>query len=89
MITNSGNGEPGWKIECKVLGISKEDECLVEAGKPESVLLENKNSSGELLVLATFQKLRKIKCSVGGAEAGEQTGSLALLQANKQGLQVT
>jgi hypothetical protein len=89
VITNTGSGEPGWKIKCKVLGIAKEDLCTQESGKPESVLLENKNTNGELLVLATFQKLRKADCSIGGIEEGEVIGAIAILQANKQGLQVT
>jgi hypothetical protein len=89
IIENAGSGEPGWEIECKVLGVPAVDKCVQEAGKPESVLLVNKNSSGELLVLGTFQKLRKVECSVGGVESGEVVGSIAILQANKQGLQVT
>jgi hypothetical protein len=88
-LTGAGSGEPGWKVTCKVLGISKSDECLTESSKPESTLLENKSTSGELLVLATLQHARKAKCSVGGAEAGEVSGSLAVLQANGSGLRVS
>jgi hypothetical protein len=89
-LTGTGSGEPGWKITCKVLGITESDECLTESEKPESILLENKlTGSTELLVLATFQHARKAKCSVGGAGAGETSGSVAILKANGWGLRVS
>jgi hypothetical protein len=90
-LENAGNGEPGWEVKCKapILG-STTDECLAEAGNPETLLFENKNTGGEtpLLVLATFEHARKAKCSLGGAKSGEVTGSLAILKANKWGLRV-
>ena len=78
----------GWAVTCKVLGVTKTDECLTEEG---STLVENKLTSGkEQLVLNDFEeKSPKAKCSVGGAEAGEVKGTIALLQANKQGLAAT
>jgi lysophospholipase L1-like esterase len=85
-LIGDGKGEPGWKIECKTALGTQTDECLTETEKPESVLLENKLTNGELLVLATFQHLRKAKCSQGGAEAGEVTGGLAISKTNGSGL---
>src|SRR5580704_16925504 len=89
-VTPGAGKEPGWALECKVLGISKEDVCENEEGKPESLALKNdatKNGTKtELLVLATFEELRKAKCSVGGAESGRVKGSLSILKANEWGL---
>lgn len=87
-LTSTGSGGPGWSVTCKVLSISKEDECVTEAGKPENLILENKVTGSELLVLATFRKTRKAKCSVGGAESGEVAGSLAMSKANGWGLRI-
>ncbi len=92
-LSGTGNGEPGWNISCKVLGIVKADKCVQEAAAPESISLENKStvvgSETELLVLATFTHKTKANCEVGGAKAGEVTGNLATLQANGWGLRVS
>ncbi len=85
-LIGDGKGEPGWKFECKTSIGTQTDECLTESEKPESLLLENKLTNGELLVLATFQHLRKAKCSQGGAESGEITGSIGILKTNGTGL---
>jgi hypothetical protein len=92
-ISAAGAGEPGWKVECKVLGLVEEDICTQEASKPESLVLLNKattvGTETQLLVLATFQHLRKAKCKVGGVESGEVKGSVALLQVNGWGLKIS
>jgi hypothetical protein len=88
MLTSAGSGEPGWKIECKVLGVTEADECLAESELPERVVLENKATGSELLVLARFNNEVKGKCSIGGAEAGEITGTLAILKTNGSGLRI-
>jgi hypothetical protein len=81
--------EPGYLLKCKAPLIgSITDECVQEEGKPESILLENKATGTELLVLATFQHLRKAKCTQGGAESGAVTGSVAILKANGWGLRI-
>jgi RHS repeat-associated protein len=85
-LIGDGKGEPGWKVECKTSIGTQTDECLTESEKPESLLLENKLTNGELLVLATFQHLRKAKCSQGGAESGEITGSIGISKTNGTGL---
>jgi hypothetical protein len=92
-LSGTGNGAPGWNVECKVLGVSKPDKCVQEEAKPEHIALENKStvvgSETELLVLSTFSGKEKAECEVGGAKAGEVTGSLAMLQANGWGLKIS
>ena len=87
-LAGTGSGEPGWEVECKVGSNKVNDVCIQEAGKPESVLLENKVTGTELLVLATLQSLRKTNCSAGGKEKGELGGALAGLGVGK-GLRVS
>jgi hypothetical protein len=86
-ITADGNGSPGWLVECKVLGISKGDECTNAEG---TSLVENKVTGTELLVLTTFEKKTpKANCSVGGTGAGEVAGIIAILKENGWGLRVS
>jgi hypothetical protein len=88
-LVGTTNGEPGYKLKCKapIVG-SITDTCVQEAGKPESLLLANVATGTELLVLATFQSLRKPECSQGGKESGKVTGSVAILKANGWGLRI-
>ncbi len=93
-IEGTGNGEPGWEVECNTIGGDKTDICKQEAGKPETLTLENvksKNAAGEesLLVLATFLKKFKADCSEGGKESGVVSGQLAILKENGWGLRVS
>jgi hypothetical protein len=90
-IENSGAGEPGWKTRCLAINGEKEtDECTSEsAEKLESANLENKMTGSELLVLATFAKAHKAKCSKGGKEEGEIEGQGAILLATGVGLRVS
>ncbi len=68
-ITETGNGEPGWKVKCS--GV--EDECLTEAGKEGSTLESNEQATG--VALGEFdEKSGKAKCSIGGAGQGEVRG---------------
>ena len=76
-LSNTGNGEPGWEVECKVGSNKINDLCEQEPGTQESILAENKATGTELLVLGTFNHLRKGKCSTGGKAVGEVVGSLA------------
>jgi hypothetical protein len=92
-ITSGGSGEPAWVVTCTVpiLG-EREDIC---AGEKITAVVKNvvtKGVSGELLVLGVFEKpttAEKLNCTVGGKEAGEILGSIALLQANGQGLRAS
>jgi len=85
-IIKGTGGQPGWKSECSVLKIKEKDECLQEEKKPELLLGLNVNSGGEQLVLVTFEKARKAKCSKGGAESGTVANSLAVLKLGGVGL---
>ncbi len=87
-LTSTGSGEPGLDIECKVLGVTKSDECVATKEWPESLILENKATGSELFVLATFQKSSKAKCSVGGEVSGVLAGSFAISKANGAGLRI-
>src|ERR1700689_2030995 len=76
-------GEPVWSITCRVLGTSDENRCSFKASQAESLVLVNRatknGTTTELLVLATFQNLRKLSCSLGETEI---TGSLSVLKTN-------
>jgi hypothetical protein len=87
-IEADGGGEPGWAVTCKTVLGSKTDTCTSEGGQTEEVLLENKLSSGSLLVLGTLEKKRKADCTEGGKESGEAEGQEAILLASKGALQV-
>jgi hypothetical protein len=89
LLKGTTGKEPGWELECEIAGVKASDKCEQVVGEPESILLENKATGTELLVLGTFQHLRKSTCSLGGAKTGEVTGSLAVLQANSWGLRVS
>ncbi|HWX46409.1 MAG TPA: hypothetical protein VNY52_13965 [Solirubrobacteraceae bacterium] len=66
-VKNSGAGTPGWQVTCG--GIVK-DTCEAEG----SAGLENVESTGE--VIGKFDgKTKKAKCSIGGEESGEVTGT--------------
>jgi hypothetical protein len=81
------NGGPGWTFTCSILKVKDTDSC--KAVGPESQELLNVNSgAGGLLVLATFQRLRKQTCTLGGSGSGEVAGSLAIFKANGWGLRV-
>jgi hypothetical protein len=87
-ITNgkTGSEAPGWAITCKVLGITEKDVCVTENS---SGLVENKVSSGELLVQGTFEaKTPKGNCTIGGTGASEQLGAGFVTSANGSGLRV-
>ncbi len=50
------SGKPGLKVKCKVAGVSVEDTCKFTG--TESLGLENKHIGSELLILATYDKLK-------------------------------
>jgi hypothetical protein len=88
-IEADGNGEPGWAVTCKTVLGSKTDTCTSEgSSKYETAHLENKLSGTVLLVLGTFIKAHKAKCTEGGAEEGEVEGQFAILLASGNGLSV-
>lgn len=88
-LSSTGAGEPGWEVECEAGGTVVADKCEQGAGTQESILLANKATGTELLVLGTFQHLRKANCSAGGKEKGEVVGALAGLISSTVGLRVS
>jgi hypothetical protein len=85
---DGGGGEPGWAVTCKTILGSKTDTCTSEKEKEEAVHLENKLTGTVLLVLGTFIKGVKAKCTEGGAKSGEVEGQFAILLASGNGLSV-
>jgi hypothetical protein len=85
-IRSDGNGEPGWRVACKVpLRGVVENECTSEEGL---LVLENKNTpgvSGALLVLGEFTNKPKENCTATGKESGEVLGGIATSLENGQG----
>ncbi len=85
VIRPGASGEPpGYAVTCKVAKIAATDTCTEETGHPEKVELLNavtKNPSGveELLVKSRFETVGHAKCSLGGENASEITGSTAIL----------
>ncbi len=69
-ITETGtNGQPGWKVKCS--GV--EDVCETVAGKEQSILMSNEQSTGVVLG-EPDAKSGTVKCSIGGAASGEVRG---------------
>ncbi len=78
LSTIAGKGA-GWKVRCKSAGVPITDECESESGKLEHLLALNVATGTELLVLGTFERTGKAKCTLGGAETGVVEGSVAVL----------
>ncbi|MGH2853211.1 MAG: hypothetical protein ACRDLF_03345 [Solirubrobacteraceae bacterium] len=87
-IEGTGGGA-GWKVVCSAAFVGERtDECEAETGKPEIATLTNAVTSGVLLVKGVFLNRRKAKCTEGGKESGEVTGTFAILLANGNGLSI-
>ena len=85
----AGGGKPGWKVKCRVLGVTETNECTQKAAEPEIIELKNKlTGTTELLVLGTFLAAHEASCTVSGTK-GKVTGSLSILKANGWGLRVS
>jgi hypothetical protein len=74
--TGAGS-EPGYKIKCKVAGISKTDTCEIDGAESPLVLAENLTGNSTELPLVTIEFLKVLevaseaaKCTTGGAENG-------------------
>jgi hypothetical protein len=78
-LSNSGAGEPGWEVVCKVAGVKKTDVCTSVAGNPEQAELVSEVTGGELLVRSRFEQLAEGTCTLGGAKAARVLGLLAIL----------
>jgi hypothetical protein len=80
----------GWSVTCKVLGITKTDECTTEEGSTSVANVLTPGVPGELLVLADFEaKSALANCTVGGSKSGEVQGTIATLQASGQALRIS
>ncbi|MGH2854530.1 MAG: hypothetical protein ACRDLF_10130 [Solirubrobacteraceae bacterium] len=86
-ILSGGSGEPGWSLTCG----GATDSCLSEsAAASESAELINAVTNGILLVASRFESsaTSKMKCSVGGANAGKIRGLIAVLLWSGNGLSI-
>ncbi len=76
LLTGKGNGEPGYLVECDVLGVPTDDKCVTLSTSPALVLAENLVEGTLLLVSIFFNKNpleanQAAKCSATGtAEEG-------------------
>jgi hypothetical protein len=87
VIQNGGSGEPGWEVVCNTVIGKFTDICESEgAEKDEEATLENMFDGGVSLVMATYAKAHKGKCSIGGAGSGEEEGKIAFLDKSGKGL---
>ncbi len=85
-ITATNGKGPGWAVKCKVLGISKTDECTTENS---SGAIENAVSNGELLVRGIFDaKSANGNCTIGGSGASVQEGAGFIASPSGGGLRV-
>ncbi len=81
-ITSSAGSGAGWKVICKVLGVTETDECTTNTGYtvPSNLLSPyHGTTESTWLVLLDFNGVPKAKCKVGGAESGEVLGSDGIL----------
>jgi hypothetical protein len=68
----AGAKEPGWKVECKVLGVTKADECI--SNKQSVSVSTDFFFIGFSVLLSFLKNSGKAKCEVGGAESGVVEG---------------
>ncbi len=90
LLGKGAGKEPGWKVKCKAgIGGEQTDTCETEVGKGELLLLENRRTNTELLVLATYERVGKAKCEKGGEGSGVVEGSVGILLESGAGLSVS
>jgi hypothetical protein len=81
-VVSGSGGDPGWLVECTVLGIKTTDTCTTNKSM---MLLQNLESG---VVQAEYMeevaKEQEGNCSLGGAEQGLQVG-LSIIQALTEG----
>jgi len=79
-LPHSGGGNPGWELECLVLGIATVDECTASENAAE-LALEGASLLAKLsLAYTELAEAKLVTCSQGGEESGifEGEGSIAL-----------
>jgi hypothetical protein len=83
MIENSGAGNPGWVVECSVLGGFKvQDTCESTTGDPKIT----SNASGD--VTSTFEASETASCSLGNSTSGMVIGN-TLIFSDVAGLKIS
>jgi hypothetical protein len=87
-LKGTGAGEPGWRISCKVLGVTETDECKVLPGKPGENNDHSQLGGSGWLVVDMVEPLPRWDCTVGGEGSGVATGSFSFLRTNA-GLRVS
>jgi hypothetical protein len=74
VLTSSGKGTPGFKLECKVLNVMYKDQCS------GNISMLATNAAGG--VTAAYNKNEKLTCNGGGSEAGTLEGSASITATN-------
>ncbi len=82
MIESSGNGTPGWRVDCMTLLGLVQDECTSTEGNPK---IENM-SGGDIAEL--FEASETASCTLGNGTSGMVTGKI-LVFAEKPGLAIS
>ena len=89
-ITAVNGKGAGWAVTCKVSIFEVEDKCTTEEGSVGVQNVTTPGVPGELLVLGDFEKeSAEANCTASGKKTGRVVGTVALLQANGQGLRAT
>ncbi len=83
---SANSGQLGWKIKCKTALGPKTDECLAEEGKTYSTSMEN--ASGGLVNAFFEEESGKTKCTEGGKESGEATGTDTIKSTGGQAIKI-
>jgi hypothetical protein len=83
VITSVNGTGVGWSVTCKVLGVSKTDECTVANSAKGYARASNSFASNGtarvwLILLDFVRTAPKATCSVGGAGSGVVVGTVAL-----------
>jgi hypothetical protein len=84
LTSTAGNGKgPGWSVTCRVLGITKTDECTVNTGytTPSNLFdpYHGTTTNSWLILLDFLSTAPKANCEVGGTGSGEVIGSIGIL----------
>ena len=78
IISGNASGAPGWKVICEnLLGGITEDTCELSG---VSVNVITNRATGKIeIIFDKITEMKKAKCTVGGAEAGNVRGTLLAL----------
>jgi len=83
-ITATNGKGAGWAVTCKVLGITKTDECTTEEGSVSKTRVRSPGfftGAKRWLLLFDFEtSSANAKCTIGGANSGRVRGTVAVLR---------